>query len=81
MLINSTLLNTIKIQKNLFNTSFNFFNSIIENVQTAVIVNTPDQYKNQINSVLVAGETAKEKFNISVNDGFDKIETFCTRGL
>ena len=76
MILNSMILNTVKIQKNIFNTTFNFFNSIIENLETVVIVNTPEHYKKHVHALLVMGETMKERFNTSVNKNFDKIETF-----
>lgn len=79
MIFNSVILNTIKIQKNIFNTSFNFLNSIAENIQTAIIVNTPEQLKHQMHSVLVMGETMKEQFNTSVNKSFNDVETFYNR--
>ena len=79
MIFDRMLINTIKIQTNIFNLSFNLFNSILEQMEAALMISAPVPIKSHMYDMIALGEIIKERYNVSVNHGLEKMENLYTQ--
>ncbi|MBU0993146.1 MAG: hypothetical protein KJ737_11690 [Proteobacteria bacterium] len=77
MAIESFIKNSFRIQKTVFNSAFNITNLVAERLGSIITVNVPSQYSDYINKFRVYGDTFRENYRESVNEGLDKFESLC----
>ena len=77
MAIESFIKNSFRIQKTVFNSAFNISNLFAERVGSLMTVNAPIQYSDYVNKVRVYGDTLRENYRDTVNEGLDRFETLC----
>lgn len=77
MAIESLIKNSFRINKTVFNSAFNITNLVAERIGSFVTVNVPSQYSDYINKFRVYGDSLRENYRESVNEGLDRFETLC----
>ena len=77
MAIESFIKNSFRIHKTVFNSAFNISNLFAERVGSLMTVNAPTPYSDYVNKVRVYGDTLRENYRDTVNEGLDRFETLC----